>query len=634
MPMAQTPDTGLWPDALAGTEAAILVVDPVTDQVLGANQSAARLLDCDLASVNSLKPSKLFGQKLPLLIILTDECLSRGHAWTDTLEIRLPDHSNSVNVEVFLSHARHDGREAVVLMIYPLNVVRTRRARAEYDRLRGTSSDVANIERIFRDLSRGNQLLLNAVGEGIYGVNARGELTFLNPAGERMLGWKAEELTGLIAHQVTHHTHENGENYPITDCPIYAAFRDGAVHRVSDEVFWRRDGTCFPVEYTSTPIEDAGQLIGAVVVFRDVSQQRQADQKLRSALTEVEALTRRLEKENAYLQDEIRTRQAFGEIIGDSEQIHSIIEKIQLVAPTDSSVLIVGESGTGKELIAHAIHSASERKARPLIRVNCAAIPRDLFESEFFGHRKGAFTGAIADRTGRFEMADGGTIFLDEISEMPIDMQGKLLRVLQEGQFERIGETRTINSDFRVIAATNRDLKEEAKAKRFREDLYYRIAVFPIEAVPLRERPQDIPLLVQHFMKEYTAKHNIPPKKCTIADMERLQRYSWPGNIRELRNVVEHAMIISRSRKMSFPLLNASDSKLPAFQGLAAESTRKQEVATAREMEVKERENIIAALKLSKGKVSGPGGAAEILGIKAPTLYSRLKRFSIDKSKL
>ena len=325
-----------------------------------------------------------------------------------------------------------------------------------------------------------NQLILRAAGEGIYGVNAEGKTTFVNPAAARMLGWKAEDLVGHDMHSIVHHTRPDGSHYPEHDCPIYAAFRDGAVHQVDTEVFWRKDGTSFWVEYTSTPIRDHGHVVGAVIVFRDITQRREADEKLRAAREEVDRLRERLELENAYLQEEIRIEGNHHGIVGRSAAIQKVLRQVELVAPTDATVLITGESGTGKELIARAIHDASKRSRRPLIRVNCATIPRELFESEFFGHAKGAFAGAERDGVGRFELADGGTLFLDEVADMPVELQGKLLRVLEENNFERVGDEQTRTVDVRVIAATKRDLKQEVRRGRFREDLYFRLDVFPI----------------------------------------------------------------------------------------------------------------------------------------------------------
>ena len=398
-----------------------------------------------------------------------------------------------------------------------------------------------------------NQLILRAAGEGIYGVNAEGKTTFVNPAAERMLGWMAEELIGRDMHSIVHHTHADGSYYQEHDCPIYAAFRDGAVHQVDTEVFWRKDGTSFWVEYTSTPINEGGHVVGAVIVFRDVTQRREADEKLRAAHEEVDRLRERLELENAYLQEEIRIEGNHHGIVGRSAAIQKILRQVELVAPTDATVLITGESGTGKELIARAIHDASKRSRRPLIRVNCATIPRELFESEFFGHAKGAFTGALRDGVGRFELADGGTLFLDEVGDMPLELQGKLLRVLQENNFERVGEAQTRTVDVRVIAATNRDLKQEVRRGRFREDLYFRLDVFPIESVPLRERRDDIPLLAAHFVHGEGRKLR-RELKLTEGDVRRLMQYDWPGNVRELENVIERAAILARHARLRIDL--------------------------------------------------------------------------------
>jgi transcriptional regulator with GAF, ATPase, and Fis domain len=399
------------------------------------------------------------------------------------------------------------------------------------------------------------------------------------------------------------------------------------VHQVDGEVFWRKDGSPAWVEYTSTPIRDRGVVVGAVVVFRDVSQRREADEKLHAALTEVDRLRERLELENAYLQEEIRIETNPRGIIGQSEAVQKTLRQVKLVAPTTAAVMITGESGTGKELIARAIHEDSTRSDRPLIRVNCAAIPRELFESEFFGHVRGAFTGATRDRIGRFELADGGTLFLDEVGEIPLELQGKLLRVLQEGNFERVGQERTRAVDVRVIAATNRDLKQEVQRGRFREDLYFRLNVFPIETVPLRERREDIPLLAQHFLtREGKAlKSNL---RLSEGDARRLARYDWPGNVRELQNVIERAAILSQNGRLRIDLPDTSGALVPTGAARQKADARPA-VMTSSEMRDHERANILAALEACAGKVFGPGGAAEMLDIKPTTLASRIKALGI-----
>ncbi|MBN1237513.1 MAG: sigma 54-interacting transcriptional regulator, partial [Gammaproteobacteria bacterium] len=460
--------------------------------------------------------------------------------------------------------------------------------------------------------------------EGIYGVNAEGLTTFANPAAEALLGWSADELVGRDMHALVHHHHADGRPYPNRDCPIYAAFRDGAVHTVADEVFWHKSGRAVPVEYTSTPIKDRGVVVGAVVVFRDVTQRKEAEERLRNALAEVDRLRERLERENAYLKEEIRLGVNDRGIIGRSQAVETLRRQIELVADTDATVLITGESGTGKELVARAIHDASPRSGRPLIRVNCAAIPRDLFESEFFGHVRGAFTGALRDRIGRFELADGGTLFLDEVGEIPIELQVKLLRVIQEGQFERVGEEKTRNVNVRIIAATNRDLRKEIDEGRFREDLYFRLSVFPIQSAPLRDRPEDIPLLVQHFLSGPSRKGR-PAVRVTEADIARLQSYDWPGNVRELQNVLERAVILARGDRLVLDLPAVAPRAKTAH---APDAPRL--IQTDEERRKAERDNVEAALRIANGKVSGPHGAAALLNVKPTTLASRIRKLGLN----
>jgi len=603
----------------------LLLLDPKADQIVDANPAACTLLGYDRNLLRQMKISALHAGQLPALIVFTQAVFAKGAYWTRSL---IPRHAAGTELRVeYTGSVIPNGESQLVLLAISDLDDRQRRAvdAAAEDYMRGGIAAWQRVERVFRDIERENQLILRAAGEGIYGVNAEGKTTFVNPAAERMLGWSAEELVGKDIHSIVHHTHHDGRHYPNEDCPIYAAFRDGAVHKIDGEVFWRKDGTPVWVEYTSTPIRDRNLVVGAVIVFRDVSQRRDADEKLRAALAEVDQLRERLEQENAYLQEEIRIETNPRGIIGRSEAIQTVLRQVKLVAPTDASVLITGESGTGKELIARAIHEASQRQDRPLIRVNCAAIPRELFESEFFGHVRGAFTGALRDRIGRFELADGGTLFLDEVGEIPLELQGKLLRVLQEGHFERVGEERTRAVDVRVIAATNRDLKQEAQRGRFREDLYFRLNVFPVESVPLRERREDIPLLAQHFLSS-ESKALKSDLRLSEADARKLSRYDWPGNVRELQNVIERAAILAQNGRLRIDL--------PDGHATASADHRKGEtrpaILTDDELRAHERANIAAALKVCNGKVSGAGGAAELLAMKPTTLASRIKALGLS----
>ncbi|KAB2832814.1 MAG: GAF domain-containing protein [Candidatus Brocadia sp.] len=350
------------------------------------------------------------------------------------------------------------------------------------------------------------------------------------------------------------------------------------------------------------------------------------------AFEEIEQLHRQLELENEYLRNTVRGVYNFGNIVGQSPALQKILRQIELVAPTDTTVLIHGESGTGKELVALAIHQQSGRKNHPLIKVNCASIPRELFESEFFGHVKGAFTGALRDRTGRFQLADGGTLFLDEIGDIPLELQSKLLRVLQEGEYERIGEEKTRRVNVRVIAATNRDLKKEMESKRFRQDLYFRLSAFPLEIVPLRNRKEDIPLLAKEFLKQICQNMGLKELSLKEKHMLQLRDYDWPGNIRELRNVLERAVILSGGRELRIDLPEISMEKVLPMAPTHAKSMKQSgEILTYEDLKKLEKENILAALHQTNWKVSGPGGASEILGMKPTTLASQIKAFGIQK---
>jgi transcriptional regulator with GAF, ATPase, and Fis domain len=310
--------------------------------------------------------------------------------------------------------------------------------------------------------------------------------------------------------------------------------------------------------------------------------------------------------------------------------VHRVLEQADDVARTDATVLILGESGTGKELLANEIHHRGRRAQRNFVRVNCSAIPREVFESEFFGHARGAFTGALRERPGRFQVADGGTMFLDEIGELPLDMQPKLLRVLQEGRYERVGEDVTRKVDVRVVAATNQDLQAETRARRFRQDLFYRLNVFPIELPPLRARKDDIPLLAAHFVAQASKRHGVPSLRLTREDGERLQRYEWPGNIRELQNVIERAVILSKGERLQLDLALAGVPVAMGSRPPASSIDTDDSILTEREWRDCERTNLLKALRRAEGRIYGAGGAAELLGLKPTTLTSRLRALKIE----
>jgi PAS domain S-box-containing protein len=361
-------------------------------------------------------------------------------------------------------------------------------------------------------------------------------------------------------------------------------------------------------------IEDEEYLIGLSV---DISELVNARDKIKDQLKEISRLNELLSVENIYLKDQLKTTGIQHEMVGKSDTIKYVLHKIQQVAPTEASVLIQGETGTGKELIARAIHNESKRKNKPFVKVNCASIPENLIESELFGHEKGAFTGAIEKRIGRFELANGGTIFLDEIGELPLNVQPKILHILQQGEFERIGSSKTIRTDVRVIAATNKVLEEEIEKRNFRPDLYYRLNVFPISIAPLRERKEDIPLLIEHYTKIYSDKFNKPIKSISKSMIKSLIEYYWPGNVRELENIVERAIITSQNGNLNFELL------------------LKPEIIVTEELplEAMEKNHILKVLEKTHWKISGTDGAASHLKIHPETLRSKMRKLGISRKK-
>ena len=419
--------------------------------------------------------------------------------------------------------------------------------------------------------------------------------------------------------------------------PLEVSAVDPSSPLVADPDWVRRERI---TGFGGQPLVHHGQVLGVLAVFtrapldegalgwlRMVANHTAAALATARAFEQVDALRRRLELETEYLREEVRDTHAPGPFVGQSAALGAVLRRVELVAPTDAAVLITGESGTGKELVAREVHARSRRAARPLIKVNCAAVPRDLYESEFFGHTRGAFTGAARDRVGRFELADGGTLFLDEVGEIPPDLQPKLLRVLQEGEFERVGDERTRRADVRVIAATNRDLRREVAAGRFREDLYFRLNVFPIDVPPLRRRAEDVLPLAERFLADAARRLGRPVPRLASADADRLRRYPWPGNVRELQHLIERAAIVSTGRRLVLDLPDAAPAgAIPPPADPAGGPDRVLTEAAFRELE---RRNVRAALRRAGGKVSGPGGAAELLGLRPTTLASRMKALGV-----
>jgi formate hydrogenlyase transcriptional activator len=664
------------------------------------------------------------------------------------------------------------------------------------------SEDITERKQAEEDLQKSEErvrLILDSAAEGIFGCDPSGTCLFCNHAAVNLLGYSEPgELLGKNMHALEHHTRKDGTPFPIDECPIYVGFHENRGVHIEDDIFWRKDGTSFPVEYWSHPMLSAGKTVGAVITFLDITERRKAEEALRKneqrkislldinnaiinnltpealfrsayeairrvvpfdraafllyqpetrtlkldamdsdaesdffrlgkeydleeasvsawalehqqtvtrgdlereqqspgdrrlvaegiqsycvvplvvmgnsigtftvwseaknryseadaellqevanqvalaianmkSFEEIAALKGRLEKENFYLQEEIRTEHNFEEIVGSSPALLELLRRVDQVAPTDSSVLIYGETGTGKELIARAIHDRSARKNRPLVKVNCSAISAGLVESELFGHVKGAFTGAFERRIGRFELADGGTLFLDEVGELPLETQVKLLRVLQEREFEPVGSNRSVRVDVRIIAATNRNLEESISAGSFRSDLYYRLNVFPLAVPPLRERSSDIPQLAMFFLSRYSRALGKRIEGISAAATERLKIYFWPGNVRELQNVIERALILSRGPTLDLendPISLSTCAVLPD-RAEVAELVPSTEPSPLKTLEEVERTHILAVLQQTRGVIEGSKGAAKTLGMHPNTLRHRMEKLGIKRA--
>jgi formate hydrogenlyase transcriptional activator len=468
--------------------------------------------------------------------------------------------------------------------------------------------EVISNERRWRSLLDGVALL-------VVGCDRSGILTYINPFLSKTTGYASGELLGK-----TIETIDAGKKFANA---FHQAIGGESLEFFESEVK-TKGGSLRSIVWSNVVLRGPNNLAtGMLSVGSDVTERLDAEHARNAAMKQLEELKSRLEAENTVLKIEIEesSRLRSANIIGESDSVRYVLHKIQQVAATDATVLIEGETGVGKELVARAVHEKSARSGMPFVRVNCAALPASLVESELFGHEKGSFTGAERLRKGRFEVAEGGTLFLDEVGELPLELQGKLLRVLQEGEFERVGSSETRKANVRIIAATNRPLLRDVAARRLREDLFYRLHVYPITVPPLRERRNDIPLLVQHFVKELSVRYKKTIDEVPVHLMQRLINEDWPGNVRELRNVVERAVIVTTGRLLAWP---SDSSAAPAHSVVATHAS----LSTLVELE---RSHIVRVLEATKGQIAGDGGAAEILGLHPSTLRSRMIKLGIRR---
>jgi PAS domain S-box-containing protein len=495
-------------------------------------------------------------------------------------------------------------------------------------------SDQALLQRRYQDHYQSTPAMLHT-------IDPEGCITEVSNHWLRKLGYKRDEVLGRsILDFMTDESRRPLEGR------MRQVISEGERENVPRQML-TKGGEVIDVLMSSRTERDAHQaIIRTFVASKDVTDRNRAEASLKLAYEEIARLKEELERERDYLREEVRVSMNFGRIVGGSPALGAMLARIDAVADTPANVLIIGETGTGKELVAHAIHARSGRADAPLVKVNCASIPDELFESEFFGHVRGAFTGAHRDRVGRFQLADGGTIFLDEVGEIPIELQGKLLRVIQERQFERVGDDTTRSVDVRVIAATNKDLEKAVEAGQFREDLYYRLSVFPVQVPALRRRADDVIQLAVHFLEQVCREFGRPTPVLTQGQVEALRRYDWPGNVRELKNVIERAVILSRGGALRLDLSLPETATIVPLTAPAAAGTppgltgavppgAAQAASTAflteAQMREQHRANLIAALTAANWKISGKGGAADRLGMRPTTLTDRMRALQIKR---
>ncbi|MEO0668274.1 MAG: sigma 54-interacting transcriptional regulator [Pseudomonadota bacterium] len=606
-------DSGIH-DALALQSLPSVLLDTRSDRVLGMNETAAALFG---PTCPDNRFSRLLKTEVAQFAVFLDAVAHYRHFADRSVEY----HGATPKALRLQTYGRQVSDGRVLLSFLDLDELDRRNHVAEQEaHHRAGLTQWQNIYRFFREVEAQNHLILEAAGEGIYGINADGKATFVNRAAQEMLGWSSDDLVGQDLHSIIHGKYLNGEHFPAHKCPIYASFRNDQTVHVDDDVFWRKDGKPILVEYVSTPIYDHGVLAGAVVIFRDVTERKENERKLREALEEVETLRDRLERENDYLLTEIRSARSHTGIVGVSPAIKTLNAQIDLAARNNTNILVSGPAGSGKALAVSAIHEASDRRKRPLVRVSCADKSVQELEAELFGYRRGAFRGATQDVTGKLMLANNGTLHLDEVSEMPKEVQGKFMSALQDRRFRRLGDTVDHPMALSIVSTTSRNLLSDVQAGRFRQDLYFALNVFPITCDALRNRPEDIPYLAKHFLERSVQKLRLPATRLTKANIDALQDYDWPGNVRELENVVERAAILAQGGKLKLDLRTVG----------TADDATSDAVLTQAELRKRERDNLTRALRRAGGKVSGAQGAAKLLGLAPTTVYSKLKAFELD----
>ena len=629
---------------------AIFVLDAQRDKILDANPAACRMLGYSHEELLSLPISAIHPEEMPRLLAFASSVMEQGHGWTSELSCRTKDACELAS-EISASVTRIGSKDCIVSFVRDVS----ERKRAQ-EALKQYSADLERlVEERTVNLSRSEERhrLLLEVTNAL--INNLGRASLFNSLVAMLRGHIRFDaavvclddedagvcrIFGLDRSSTSQYGFGQGTAFPRENTHIGWVI-------TNEKPLLRRDlekDRQFPIEdrllaqgvrsYVIVPLKARERVLGTLNLgSRTVNAYTEADASFLEeiagqlslalqnmlAFEEIADLKARLEQENLYLQEEIRTEGSFADIVGQSKAIKSVMKAVQTVASTDATVLLLGETGTGKELFARAIHMFSHRKERALVKVNCAALPSGLIESELFGHEKGAFTGALLRKVGRFELADGGTIFLDEIGDLPLDLQAKLLRVLQEGEFERLGSGHTIHVKVRVMAATNRDLQLAVEEGNFRADLFYRLNVFPIEIPPLRERKEDIPLLVNYLVEKHGKRLGRRLKSVPQKVMDTLLNYAWPGNVRELENVIERSVITSAGSQLE---LSAGFSKTAATPTNLEQPLMLQDV---------ERQHILQTLERSAWRVSGKKGAAELLGLNPTTLEARMKKLGIQR---